>query len=84
MKTVLNWLVVMIFLVQSLAFLIGFGPFENNILEKDFLPNNSILKPMSIAGIILAVIILLSIFVMHALNGHNKITYGKDVLLTDI
>jgi preprotein translocase subunit SecG len=84
MKTVLNWLIVLIFLVQSLAFLIGFGPFENNIMEKDFLPKNSVLKPLSIAGIILAFLIFLIVFVMNALNNKNNgpVKYGSVVLLT--
>ena len=86
MKTLLNWLIVLIYLVQSLAFLIGFGPFENNIMKKDFLPKNSVLKPMSIAGIILAFVIFLIVFVMHALKKTQRTTdiMGYDMLLTDI
>ena len=80
---VFNWFVTVIFLVQALAFLIGFGPFENNIIEKDFLPKNSVLKPLSIAGILLAIILFLSMSVGMSMKscGSNR---SKNVLLTNI
>lgn len=77
------WFIFFLLMIQSLAFLVGFGPFEDNITKKRFLPKNKALKVLTIIAILLAFSTLLGVAISQT-NGSRSNTCATHILLTDI
>ena len=54
---VYNWLVLIIVTYAIVAFNIGFVPFENNLLKKEFLPGNAALKYTTVSAMLLLMLL---------------------------
>ena len=78
---VYKWLSFLIFLYAAIAFCVGITPFEDTLLEKDFLPDGSVLKYTTISAIMIAILAWLGVSFKSAWTPCSKT--ANRVLLTN-
>ena len=56
-QRVYNWVMLVFVTYTIISFNIGITPFENNIVDKEFLPNNGALKIISVSAMLLGMLL---------------------------